>query len=104
MNENTNDNRNGLNSSRQQTERYEKTAGSGAAASFPDGKILLTANEFAQLLGIGRSTLMRYQSSGKIPLPVRIGGSTRWRRKEIEEWVDAGCPSRSRWEAMQKRS
>jgi len=101
---NTNDKRNGLNISRQQTERFDKNAGNDVAASFLDEKILLTANEFAQLLGIGRSTLMRHQSSGKIPLPVRIGGSTRWRRKEIEEWVDAGCPSRSRWEAMRNRS
>ncbi len=66
--------------------------------------LLLTAEQLAQLLNIGRTTLWRLHSAGKIPLPVRIGGSTRWRAKEIEEWVGAGCPARARMEGMQEIS
>ena len=57
--------------------------------------IATKTRKFADLLKVGRSTLWRFHSAGKIPPPVRIGGSTRWRAKEIEEWVDAGCPARA---------
>ena len=60
--------------------------------------LLLTANEAAVLLGISRSNLYRLNSSGRLPLPVRLGASVRWRRDELAAWVDAGCPPRTRWE------
>ena len=31
-------------------------------------------------------------SSGEIPLPVYLDGHKRWREKEIDEWLEAGCP------------
>lgn len=63
---------------------------------------LLTAREAASLCGLGLSTWWRYLSSGKIPAPVRIGGSVRWRRDELFCWLETGCPPRERWEAMAK--
>jgi len=59
---------------------------------------LLTAKDVAELLDIGRSTLYRLKSSGKVPRPVKIGGNVRWRRAEIEAWIADGCPPLSRWE------
>lgn len=64
--------------------------------------LLLTASEAAALCGLGRSTWWRHLSSGKIPGPVRIGRSVRWRRDELLDWLAAGCPPRCKWEAMQK--
>ena len=58
---------------------------------------LLTAQDVAEMLDIGRSTLYRLKSSGKVPRPVKIGGSVRWRRAEIKAWIEAGCPPLSRW-------
>lgn len=61
---------------------------------------LLSAREAASLCGLGLSTWWRYLSSGKIPAPVRIGGSVRWRRNELHAWMAANCPPREKWEAM----
>jgi predicted DNA-binding transcriptional regulator AlpA len=45
------------------------------------------------MIGISTCTLWRLLSAGKLPTPVRIGGSTRWRRDEVREWIRNGCPT-----------
>jgi excisionase family DNA binding protein len=45
---------------------------------------LLTARDVAARLSIGVSTLWRQVKRGNLPAPIRIGGSTRWRRADIE--------------------
>jgi len=61
--------------------------------------MLLSAKDLATILGVDRSTIWAWDGSGKLgPLPVRIGSKcTRWRRREIEDWVASGCPGRQRW-------
>ena len=59
--------------------------------------ILISAREAAALLGIGRRTFYRLHSSGRVPLPVRLGGVVRWRLEELQRWTQAGCPSRGKW-------
>ena len=66
------------------------------------GPLLLKAGELAGLLGVSRATVWSWHSAGRIPLPVRIGGVTRWRRAEIESWVEAGTPGREKWETTKK--
>ncbi len=61
---------------------------------------LLSARKAAALCSLGLSTWWRYHSAGKIPSPVRIGGSVRWRHAELHDWMDANCPPREKWEAM----
>jgi predicted DNA-binding transcriptional regulator AlpA len=53
--------------------------------------LLLTAAQVAQLLQISLRTLWRLRSGRKVPLPVNLGASVRWRRKEVLEWVANGC-------------
>ncbi len=60
-------------------------------------KLLLTASELAAMLGVNRSTIWTWHSGGKIPMPVQIGGITRWRKDEIQQWLDAGAPPREQW-------
>ena len=47
-------------------------------------------------LGIGERTLWRWSRSGIAPAPIRIGcGSrlaVRYRRQDLLQWIDAGCP------------
>lgn len=62
--------------------------------------LLLRADESAELLGISKAHFYRMQNAGKVPLPVRLGGSVRWRKAELESWIAAGMPNRSRWQAM----
>ena len=59
--------------------------------------LLISARELAALLGVSVSTIWVWHSSGRVPLPVRVGGCTKWRRAEVEEWVKARCPGRARW-------
>jgi predicted DNA-binding transcriptional regulator AlpA len=37
--------------------------------------------------------LYKLNAAGRMPTPVRLGSLMRWRRKEIMEWIDAGCPT-----------
>jgi excisionase family DNA binding protein len=60
--------------------------------------LLITLDELARMMGVSKRTIARRSADGSIPRPVRIGGATRWRRHEVEAWIDAGCPSPSRWQ------
>jgi excisionase family DNA binding protein len=53
---------------------------------------LLTAAEAAEMAGVAKRSWWRYVSSGKAPAAVRLGGAVRWRRSELAEWIQAGCP------------
>ena len=53
---------------------------------------LLTAAESAEMAGVAKRSWWRYVSSGRAPAPVRLGGAVRWRRSELVEWIQAGCP------------
>lgn len=53
------------------------------------GKQLLTVSDVAEVLGLGVSTIWRQVKLGNIPDSVHIGGSTRWRKADIEELVRA---------------
>ncbi len=66
---------------------------------FPTDKqdgFLLSAEKLAKKLDISVRTLWRLRAAGKLPAPVRLGGSVRWRPADIEAWLAAGCPEASR--------
>ena len=54
--------------------------------------LLLSADRLADLLGVSVRTLWRLRSAGRLPRPVRLGASVRWRADEVTLWVAAGCP------------
>ncbi|MDE3239186.1 MAG: helix-turn-helix domain-containing protein [Paracoccaceae bacterium] len=49
---------------------------------------LMTATEVAEHFGCGVSTVWRWAKTGVLPQPIRIGGSTRWRRSDIDALID----------------
>ena len=59
--------------------------------------LLLSEDDMAGLLGVSSGAVRRLDSGGKIPKPLRLGNFLRWRRTEIESWVDRGCPAREGW-------
>ena len=61
---------------------------------------LLDVILLAALLGLSRSFVRKLHDTGRLPRPVRIGRAVRWRRDEVLAWIETGCPSRDRWEAM----
>ena len=66
-------------------------------------RLLIGAAELGDLLGVGKSTIWSWHSAGRIPQPVHIGGTTRWRQEEIEDWLEAGAPPREKWMVARDR-
>ena len=65
--------------------------------------LLLTAPQAGELLGISRAQVFALRNQGRLPAPIHVGlRSVRWRRKDIERWIDLGCPARAEFEEMIK--
>ena len=55
---------------------------------------LLDVRDVAALLGrCSVRHVHRLADAGKMPRPVKLGALVRWRRAELDAWIDAGCPS-----------
>lgn len=52
-------------------------------------KILVTAEEAAKLLSMGRSTFWQAVKKNLLPEPVKIGGLTRWRVSDLQQHFQA---------------
>jgi predicted DNA-binding transcriptional regulator AlpA len=64
--------------------------------------LAVDAKGAARLLGISVSHFFELRAAGKVgPTPFRLGRSVRYKILELREWVEAGCPGRERWAAMQ---
>ena len=54
---------------------------------------LINAETLGMMLGLTKRSIFRYMADGGIlPEPLRFGGAVRWRRRDIENWIKAGCP------------
>ncbi len=57
---------------------------------------LLTEQQAADLVGVAYRTWRRWSRSGLAPTPIKIGRgvrpAVRYRRDELFQWVDDGCP------------
>jgi len=60
--------------------------------------LLLKDFQVAALLGLTRTSIHRLRNQARIPRPLKLGGATRWRRAEIEAWIEGGCPCTEDWE------
>jgi prophage regulatory protein len=56
--------------------------------------LLVDIHALAGLLDRSVASLERDQAAGRLPAPVRIGGSKKWRVADIRAWVADGCPAR----------
>jgi len=55
------------------------------------GVALITASQLAKLLSISERTVYRLKSCNRLPEPINLGGSVRWRLDDVRRWIDAGC-------------
>ena len=62
---------------------------------------LLTARAVGEMLSLSKRQIFRLNSCGKIPAPIRIGGSVRWAEDTIAQWLQAGAPDRKTFESIQ---
>lgn len=62
---------------------------------------LLTKDEVADKCKMPVEWVEEAASSGKIPSPICLDGQKRWREKDIDEWIQAGCPPAHKTEKTQ---
>jgi predicted DNA-binding transcriptional regulator AlpA len=49
---------------------------------------LLTVKDVSYILGVSTRTVWRRVSAGEMPKPIQVGGGSRWRRVDIERWLN----------------
>lgn len=69
-----------------------------------DSPLVADARRLAQLLSCGIRTIRSWDSGGKLPRPLRIGGRVYWNVEEIRAWLQANAPPRDQWEARKAAS
>lgn len=47
------------------------------------------------ITGLKRATIYRKISQGIFPRPAKLGSSSRWSRREVQEWVQARLQERA---------
>ncbi|MHC5000775.1 MAG: helix-turn-helix transcriptional regulator [Planctomycetota bacterium] len=60
--------------------------------------LALNAKQAAAMLNVSVRQLWRLNSTGRLPRPIRLGHCVRWRRAELEAFIQAGAPDRETWE------
>ncbi len=80
------------------TEQSTRTNGHNKLAE----ALAVSARELSEMLSVSLRQVWRLNSAGKLPKPIRLGGSVRWNREEIQRWFETGCPDRKTWEAMRE--
>jgi excisionase family DNA binding protein len=53
---------------------------------------LLDVQAVAELLNCSTRHVYRLSDAGRMPAPLKVGALVRWKRAELEEWINAGCP------------
>lgn len=59
--------------------------------------VLVNAKGAAAFCNRSVATWWRLNAAEKIPAPTKLGGATFWHRRELSDWIDAGCPVRKVW-------
>jgi excisionase family DNA binding protein len=75
--------------------KKDDALGNVTAKSFESAPLMMTAEELADTLCISLRQVWRLKAKGDLPKPVTIGRNVRWRRSDILQWIEAGCPSSS---------
>ena len=50
----------------------------------------------AQLVGVSPRHILRLAATGRMPAPIKLGALTRWNRRAVMAWIEAGCPAAER--------
>ena len=60
---------------------------------------LITVKTLSKMLATSVRSVWRYKSSGGLPKAVKVGCSVRWRKSDIQLWIEMGCPGQSEFDA-----
>lgn len=54
---------------------------------------LMDAAELAAVLRVSKATIWRLRENSKLPLAIALTSQCiRWRRADVESWIERGCP------------
>ncbi len=65
-----------------------------------EASLMMNAKALAAMLGVSLRQVWRLNATGKLPRPIRLGGSVKWKISEITDWFEKNCPDRQAWEAI----
>lgn len=63
---------------------------------------LITVKQLAKMLATSVRSVWRYRSSGRLPKPVIVGSSVRWRMSDIQLWIEWDLPTQTEFEARKE--
>ena len=63
---------------------------------------LLTVREVANRLGVSSRQIWKLTASGRLPAPVRLARSVRWRESDISLFIERGCPALEAFDAARR--
>lgn len=78
-----------------------KESTSHSEALQTNGGLLVDARTAARICSVSLTTWRKLNSIGKTPEGIKLGRRVLWNRLELERWVNARCPSREEWLALQ---
>lgn len=64
--------------------------------------LLVNGETAGRMCGISRRSWRRFDTAGKVPQAVRVGGQKMWLVSELVAWTEAKCPGRQMWEQLRK--
>lgn len=65
---------------------------------------LLDVNQVCRVLNLGRTAFYSLRSSQKFgPMPIKLNRKLLYRRREILDWIESGCPSRYQWQQRSEK-
>ena len=65
-------------------------------------KLLANSETVGEILGgLSETTVKKMNEQGLMPMPVAMKiRRTLWSVRELDAWIQSGCPSRVEWEGM----
>lgn len=62
-----------------------------------DDAVLINIGQAAKLCGLGEKSVRKLYGTGRFPMPMKLGRATRWDKRVVMRWIDAGCPPMSKF-------
>jgi predicted DNA-binding transcriptional regulator AlpA len=67
-------------------------------------RILADRTTVAKRYALAPSTISKLVSAGKFPRPIKLGRAARWDLRVTDEFISAGAPSMSKWDALRRKA
>lgn len=60
-----------------------------AQPATPDAHVLMDVHDLAALFHADERTVRRWVHEQVVPEPIKVGGTLRWRRRDVDAWLEA---------------